>query len=61
MALPNAYNGTIISVSLANNNLSAMSWMMLLNGSFSVNQTRAAPPTYDIHLAVRRNNITCDR
>ena len=61
VALPKVYNGTIISVSLTNNNLSAISWMMFLNGSFTVDQTRAAPPTYDIHLAVKGNNISCGR
>ena len=61
VALPKVYNGTIISVSLTNNNLSAISWMMFLNGSFTVNQTRAAPPTYEVHLTVSGNNLTCGR
>ena len=61
VALPKVYNGTIISVSLKNNNLSTISWMMFLNGSFTVNQTRAEPPTYDVHLAVSGNNFTCGR
>ena len=61
VALPKVYNGSIISVSVANNNLSAISWMMFLNGSFTVNQVRAAPPTYEIHLAVSGNNLTCGR
>ena len=57
-ALPSLYSGTILSVSLGNNSLSAISWMMFLNGSSTFTQN---PPSFKIRLDARGNKLTCER